>query len=1132
MTQQTHAKLDPFFYRLSGQTRSALLREDIDCIEKLASLSEEELTEIRGIGQKRTDEILSFLDELNLPAKQAVSFDSAGNGHFIPADLGEFIRNAQEESNYWDRGVDYVRKDRVVSVQQQDNDEHVFRVQGKKQYSVRLNLDEQEWDCECPVYRYWGPCKHAIAGALHLAEKERREQLRRKEQKKSRISRLRNRLNSVDIRPEHKTNSVIHYLLTNDLEGQWRLVAHKGPETPTSQVRRLPRVQYEEIDNPSLPAGSVDRTVLERLSLDYTRNSDLGSSSAPSPMGDVLHLLRNRNVWLQDENGEEHSLTISSSSLSLTLKLREPEEEVEQHRDTHLEITGILENEEVRIRPDQVEIICDRPLWVLCDETLYPVEGSASEAAILKEFEEGAVDIPRREMDVFCGQVFPRLDAMQIDVEADTDTFPRYQTQPEGRLYLSEEQKELVIQLRVAYEGVEVTDRTGKHVLVPDEDGRSFRMIERNESQEDLLRKQFEQTDVREVSVFDDEQAYTPDGDPIEWLVDRLPELTSDGYKVFGEENLKRYSRPMQPTGSRVNVSSGIDWFNLDGAVEYGDQEVSMAELRETLQAGQKYVELSNGEYGEIPQDWVEAFSGCLDMAKEDGDRIQLPEAAAPIADDLTEVADEADVDDRFRETLEKFEAFEKIEQVEPPSDFKGTLRPYQKAGVSWMMFLREFGVGGILADDMGLGKTIQVLALFQKIRERKGSYPASLVVAPRSVLTNWKRETRRFIPDISVYTHHGMDRASGCEEWPDEDLAITTYGTMRRDIDWLSEVDFDYIVLDESQAIRNPDTKTSRAAKKLRADNRLCLSGTPVQNTTMDLWSQFEFLNPGYLGGRTRFEETFVRGIEADQAEKVSNKLQSLVDPFMLRRTKERVEKELPPISQSILECPMEEDQRQLYERVRSAYHTALKEDMEDKSSNEVRFKTLEGLTRLRQICCHPDLVGEDQNFSTKLDQFRRKAREVIQEGHRILVFSQFVEFLEHIENQVQDMDWKYEYLDGQTRNRQERVDRFQNNKDIPLFLISLKAGGEGLNLTGADYVFLMDPWWNPAVERQATDRTHRIGQDKRVFVYRFICPDTVEEKILELQKKKRTIANDVITPEADLFKNLTQDDITTLFS
>ena len=1131
MTQQTQVKLDPFFYRLSGQTRSALLREDIECIEKLASLSEEELTDIRGIGQKRKDEIISFLEELNLPSKQAVSLEPADNRYFISRDLSEFIQNAREESNYWDRGVDYLRKDRVVSVQQED-EEYVFRVQGKKQYSVRLRLDEQDWDCECPVYRYWGPCKHVIAGALHIAEKERRKQLKKKEQKKSRISRLRNKLNSVDAPVRRSQNTVIHYLLTNDLEGQWRLVAHKGPETPTSQVRRLPRVQYEEIDNPSLPANGVDRTVLERLSLDYSRNSDLSSSTAPSPMGDVLHLLDDRRVWLQDENGEEHPITITSDPLSLKLNLSEREDEDRQRQDHDLRLKGVLENEEHTFRPDEVVTICERPIWVLNENTLYPVRGGSPVSKIMKEFQDGPINIPHREMNVFCGQVFPKLDTLEIDVEADPETFPRHQTQPEGRIYLSEEQKKLIIQLRVAYEGVEVTDKTGELVLVPDEDGRSFRMIERNESQEDHLRKRLEREGVRKASVFEDQTAYTPEGDPIAWLIEHLPELTADGFKVFGEENLKRYKRPMSPTASKVSVSSGIDWFNLDGSVEYGDEEVSMAELRETLQAGQKYVELSDGEYGKIPDDWVEAFSGCLDMAREDGDRLQMPEAAAPIADDLTEVADETTVDDGFHETLEKFEAFEEIEEVEPPEGFQGTLRPYQKAGVSWMMFLRDFGVGGILADDMGLGKTIQVLALFRKIQEKTGSYPSSLVVAPRSVITNWERETKRFIPGISVYTHHGMDRASDLEEWPDKDLAITTYGTMRRDIDWLKENDFDYVILDESQAIRNPDTKTSRAAKKIQAANRLCLSGTPVQNTTLDLWSQFEFLNPGYLGSRNRFEETFVRGIEADQAEQVTNQLRSLVDPFMLRRTKERVENELPPISQSILECPMEDEQRELYEQTRSAYHTALKEDMENKSSNEVRFKTLEGLTRLRQICCHPDLVGEDHGYSTKLEQFRRKAREVIQEGHRILVFSQFVEFLEQIENDVQEMDWEYEYLDGQTRNRQERVDRFQNNKDIPLFLISLKAGGEGLNLTGADYVFLMDPWWNPAVERQATDRTHRIGQSKRVFVYRFICPDTVEEKILELQKKKRTIANDVITPEADLFKNLSQDDITTLFS
>jgi len=1128
LTQKTKTELDPFFYRLSGQTRSALANAGVHCIESLASMSEQDLSRIRGIGQKRRTEVLELLDELDLPSDRSYSIAAPEDQELISPALADLIETCREDSKYWKRGVELLRDNRVVSLQEQNN-AFRFTVQGTKKYSVQLRPNAEEWNCECPVQPFWGPCKHVIASALYLAERRRREQLQQREQRKSRLSRLRKKLKTTSPSRSVSAERTVHYLLTRDYEGNWRIVAHKGPDQPNGPVSELPRVQYDEIDSPSLPGDGIDRTVLERLSLDYSRNSELQSDGAPSPMGDVIYLLAGKNVWLRDQNGNERRVQIRDDALEITLKLARRDGSSSANR---LVLTGRLHGERCTFSPEDLEMVCHQPLWVLHEDQLFPVDGSRRESEILDVFSDGPVRIPSHKMDAFCGQIFPKLEELDAEVDANPDTFPRKEIKPEGRLYMSEQQNQLVIQFTVAYNGINVSNWSGDHVVVPDRENASFWLVPRDRARENQLKNRLERSGVRDASFLNNTSStYTPTGDPIQWLVEDLDELTDEGFAVFGQDQLETYTRPKTPTRSRLDVSSGVDWFDLNGTVEYGEDEVSLAELREALNADQRYVELSSGEYGQIPDEWVEAFSDCLNMGRTRGERIQMPEAATPLVDEITESVDEANVDDGYLETRRKFQSFEEIEAVDPPENFQGTLRPYQRAGVSWMMFLREFDIGGLLADDMGLGKTIQVLALFQTIRETEGSFPFSLVIAPRSVLTNWRREAECFVPELDVYTHHGLDRVTDRTDWPDADLTITTYGTMRQDVGWMSDVAFDYIVLDESQAVRNPDTKTAKAVKTLQGQHRLCLSGTPVQNTTLDLWSQFEFLNPGYLGPRGRFEETFVQGIEADEQERISDRLRSLVDPFLLRRTKDRVEKELPPVSQSLIECPMNDDQRDVYQRIKNVYRQAIQNDLDTMTENEVRFKTLEGLTRLRQVCCHPNLVDEDLDDSAKLRQFRRSAREVIQEGHRILVFSQFVEFLQHIKGVVREMGWSYEYLDGQTRNRQERVDRFQSDESISLFLISLKAGGEGLNLTGADYVFLMDPWWNPAVERQATDRTHRIGQDERVFVYRFICPDTVEEDILELQEKKRAIANDVITPESGLFKELSKEDLTSIF-
>ncbi len=325
----------------------------------------------------------------------------------------------------------------------------------------------------------------------------------------------------------------------------------------------------------------------------------------------------------------------------------------------------------------------------------------------------------------------------------------------------------------------------------------------------------------------------------------------------------------------------------------------------------------------------------------------------------------------------------------------------------------------------------------------------------------------------------------------------------------------FDYIILDESHTIRNPSSKTSQATRKLTGDHRLCLTGTPVQNTTMDLWPQFEFINPGLLGGQKRFRDRWVKPLEKNNDQTTEEMLHKMVAPFILRRTKQKVAGDLPPLTSSQVDCEMDVTQQQIYEKYRQVYYQIVNEAIDEKSVRDSRFTVLEGLTRLRQICCSPRLIEGESGASAKLSRFTELAEELIQEGHRALVFSQFVSFLYQIEAEIKSRGWEYEYLDGQTRNRQERVERFQSDPSKELFLISLKAGGEGLNLTAADYVFLMDPWWNPAAEQQAMDRTHRIGQDEHVFAYRFVCPGTVEEKMLRLQERKRNLAQKLVVAE-----------------
>jgi SNF2 family DNA or RNA helicase len=432
----------------------------------------------------------------------------------------------------------------------------------------------------------------------------------------------------------------------------------------------------------------------------------------------------------------------------------------------------------------------------------------------------------------------------------------------------------------------------------------------------------------------------------------------------------------------------------------------------------------------------------------------------------------------------------------------------------------------------MGVGKTAQVLALLETRRElRAAGQPVgpSLVVVPRSLVFNWKQEAARFTPQLRVLDYTGVERHGN--EFAACDVVLTTYGTLRRDAARLKDVEFDYVVLDEAQAVKNASTESAKAVRLLRGRHRLALSGTPVENHLGELWALFEFLNPGMLGAASVFK--LATGAARSPDEDTRRLLAHALRPFILRRTKEQVARELPPKTEQTVYCEMEPAQRKLYNELRQHYRNALLKRIETEGLAKSKIQVLEALLRLRQAACHPGLLDPKRRGegSAKLDVLLEQLREVVNEGHKALVFSQFTTLLGIVRERL-DHGMVYEYLDGSTRDRQACVERFQNDADCRLFLVSLKAGGLGLNLTAAEYVFLLDPWWNPAVEAQAVDRAHRIGQTRQVFAYRLIARDTVEEKVLELQKTKRDLAAAIISADNSLIRNLGKEDLELLLS
>jgi non-specific serine/threonine protein kinase len=619
----------------------------------------------------------------------------------------------------------------------------------------------------------------------------------------------------------------------------------------------------------------------------------------------------------------------------------------------------------------------------------------------------------------------------------------------------------------------------------------------------------------------------------LDFLRKDLTPLTSE-WELYGQSDLKRYRVAPAPVSLRVRLGADIDWLDLALEAEVGDDLVPSEEILRALRKGIRYVRLGSGASALLPSEWLETVGPAVEELGLQATRARLPRYLAPLVEELIENAPEVEWGDRsaWDGLLAALRTSAVLPEAAVPRAFAGTLRPYQEEGYRWIRFMGALGFGCILADDMGLGKTVQALAVLSAEAEEGHPHP-NLVVAPTSVVPNWEKEARRFAPGLRVLRYHGTDRKTRLESFEGHHMVVTSYAVLRRDIRSLGAVEWNYAVLDEAQAIKNSATQTARAVRRLKARRRLALTGTPLENHLGELWSQFQFLAPGLLGTERHFSRAFARPI-AQGKQEVLGRLRRRIGPFVLRRLKTEVARDLPEKVESALLCEMEPAQERLYRSLLFAGRERVFREVAQKGLAQARFSVLETLLRLRQVCCHPEILprGLGQGVpSAKFELFRHFVSEVVDEGHRVLVFSQFVSVLQILRHWFEETGIAHLYLDGRTRDREDRVRRFQEDTSVSAFLVSLKAGGSGLNLTGADYVVIYDPWWNPAVETQAADRAHRIGQSRKVFSYKMITRATVEEKILALQERKRDLTEDLIRTGPAWGAGLTEDDLEELF-
>lgn len=769
------------------------------------------------------------------------------------------------------------------------------------------------------------------------------------------------------------------------------------------------------------------------------------------------------------------------------------------------------------------------------DDTLYLLS-KKSDLDLLTLFENGSIKFPLdRKALIIKSIIVPLLSKYEVVLP---ENFPVkiVDSAPAGRVHLSEfNDTFLMLRPQFQYDG-HVIDYDSAEVTFH-ENGEELFVIKRNKEEEKKLYEFLRPLHNRFMNQRNDQYYYLPFADAMKgsWFLKMFYAIQEAGYPIFGIEELHRFKYNTNKPKWEMKARGDMDWFDLKIKITWGDIVVPLKDVRKAILNRQNIVLLKDGSIGVIPDEWIRDYGMLLRMGEENKDSIRISKRHLSVLQDLSGHIDNKKIQEEIEEKRKRLLDMDKADLVPLSPAIKATLRPYQLIGYNWMQTLDQLGWGGCLADDMGLGKTLQTISFLQYLKEK---YPgrANLVITPTSLIYNWRAELDKFCPGMKYHVHYGTDRQLDESLFKTHDLILSTYGVMRNDAEQLKEFEWNYIILDESQTIKNPDSQTTKALYKLTAHNRLILSGTPVQNNTVDLFSQFNFLNPGLLGSHEFFKREFSTPIDKLGDKAQAEQLRKIIYPFILRRTKEQVAIDLPDKTVTVLWCEMDKRQRKIYDTYRLHYRTQLISKINEVGMEKAGMYVMEGLLRLRQICDHPMLLNVEEhaiNESVKIEELMREIKENTGD-HKILVFSQFTSMLEKIREALDDTTLKYHMLDGSTAagKRQEMVQTFQTDEDVKVFLISLKAGGVGLNLTAADYVYIVDPWWNPAAEQQAIDRTHRIGQKRKVFAYKMICKDSIEEKILKLQEIKSALADELISEDAAFVKKLTKEDVEFLLS
>ena len=708
--------------------------------------------------------------------------------------------------------------------------------------------------------------------------------------------------------------------------------------------------------------------------------------------------------------------------------------------------------------------------------------------------------------------------------------------EPEVKLFLHEKGEYLVFQPIFSYKGFDTRAKDKDEMIIPFEE--KVIVVHRNRQAERGFIEKLQTLHSNFVS-YDDGAALALKGTDVlknNWFFLFVDAMNESKTPVYGFESLKNFRFNTAKPQTHIYISSHTDWFDAKVDIVFGDQKVSVAEVKKALANKQQFVQLNDGTLGILPEEWLKKYSLLFRVGEGRADKLKLSRYHLSVIDELYESRNEEELTIQLEEKYSRIREFDQIKEIDAPQNLQPILRPYQLAGFQWINYLHEVNWGGILADDMGLGKTVQALSFLQHYYEQYDGALRALVVCPTTLIYNWENEIKKFTPSLEYYIHHGALRLRNIDELKKHHVIITTYGTLRSDIKLFTQIALDYVILDESQAIKNPASKVTKAASLLNAKHRLCMSGTPLQNNTFDIYAQMNFLNPGMLGSMEFFRQEFAIPIDKFGETEQKEHLKKILYPFILRRTKEQVAKDLPEKTETVLFCEMETEQRRIYDAYRNDFRSKIMGTIEEQGIQKSQLTILQGLMKLRQICDSPAILNEEEKFenhSIKLDELAREITENIG-NHKALIFSQFLGMLALIREKLTELGVKFEYFDGSTSapDREKAIQAFQNDEETRVFLISLKAGGVGLNLTAADYVYIVDPWWNPAVEQQAIDRTHRIGQTKNIFAYRMICKDTIEDKIMQLQEKKRLLAKELISDDATFVKSLSREDVEYLFS